>query len=354
MPKISVNLGENSYDISIVRGLRKEFGKKIAALSSATKVAVITDETVDALYGVELEKDLAQENKKVLRIAFKPGEPSKNIDTLEEIYNKLADFGMTRSDLIITLGGGVPGDMGGFAAATFLRGIAFVQIPTTLLAQIDSSVGGKVAIDLKSGKNLVGSFYQPKAVLIDPDILNTLPPRYLHDGLAEAIKYGAFGDEKLFATIAGFTSDKELLNNIDDIICTCCKIKANIVEKDEHDTGDRMVLNFGHTIGHAVEKCFNYEKYTHGEGVGIGMVKITKATEKLGITEQGTANKIAGVLKQYGLPSTADITTEDISKVVAMDKKKQGDKLTLVVLNKIGASSLLKINFQDLPKYVGE
>ena len=258
---------------------------------------------------------------------------------LGQVYDELARAGLTRSDLILTLGGGVPGDLGGFAAATFLRGIDFIQVPTSLLAQIDSSVGGKVAIDLPSGKNLAGSFYQPKAVFIDPDLLKTLPLRFLHDGLAEAIKYGCIRDAGLFAQIAAVKSDQELLEQADSIIETCCNIKARIVEKDEFDTGERMLLNFGHTIGHAIEKCCGFTTYTHGEGVGIGMVQMTRQTEKLGLTAAGTAEELSRVLKKFALPVTAVFDAQEILQAMALDKKKSGKKINLVIIEKIGVGT---------------
>lgn len=352
MPKISVDLGKKSYDITIAKGLWQKIGAQIRALSSAAKAAVITDSNVEKLYGQHLLQQLASEGFQTTCIAIAPGEASKNLEVLGQVYAALADFGMTRSDIVITLGGGVPGDLGGFAAATFLRGIDFVQIPTTLLAQVDSSVGGKVAVDLPAGKNLVGSFYQPKAVFIDPILLKTLPPRYLHDGMAEVIKYGAFDDEKLFATLEGMHNDMELLANITNIIAACCQIKTRIVQKDEHDLGERMLLNFGHTIGHAVEKCYDYEKYTHGEGVGIGMVRLTEQTEKLGLTVKGTSQRLRRILAQYKLPTAVELSSQQITDVIALDKKKKGNEITIIILDKIGSGRLVKIAFADLSKYI--
>ncbi|MDD4721521.1 MAG: 3-dehydroquinate synthase [Acidaminococcaceae bacterium] len=352
MPKISVDLGKNSYDILIAKGVWSEIGVKIHALSSADKIAIITDSNVENLYGKYLQQQLAAEGFQVSCITIAPGETSKNLEVLGQVYAALANFGITRGDLIVTLGGGVPGDLGGFAAATFLRGIDFIQIPTTLLAQVDSSVGGKVAVDLPAGKNLVGSFYQPKAVFIDPILLNTLPLRYLHDGLAEVIKYGAFGDEKLWSMLEGIYSDAKLLANITEIIAACCTIKARIVKNDEFDLGERMLLNFGHTIGHAVEKCYDYEKYTHGEGVGIGMVRLTEQTEKLGLTEQGTSKRLRAILAQYKLPTDVELSQKQIMDVINLDKKKNGSNITLIVLDKIGSGRLLKIAYVDLAKYI--
>ena len=353
MHKVTVNLDKRSYDIKIEKGLLAAIGKEARKLSKAGKAAIITDANVDALYGAKLQKTLEESDFIVERIVIEPGEKSKTLQTLGDVYARMAAFGLTRSDLVITFGGGVPGDLGGFAAATFLRGIDFIQVPTSLLAQIDSSVGGKVAIDLPTGKNLVGSFYQPLGVLIDPDLLISLPKRYLHDGLAEAIKYGCIRSADLFAKLQGIRDDEELLANIEVIIKECCEIKARIVENDEFDTGERMVLNFGHTIGHAVEKYYNYETYTHGEGVGIGMAALTGKTEQLGITEKGSTTLIKDILQHYGLPTEAVMEKEEVLKTIALDKKKKGGEITIVILEKIGKSRLLKIPYKDLTHYIG-
>jgi 3-dehydroquinate synthase len=234
-----------------------------------------------------------------------------------------------------------------------MRGIAFVQVPTSLLAQIDSSVGGKVAVDLKAGKNLAGAFYQPKGVFIDTNLLSTLPVRFLHDGLAEAIKYGCIQDANLFDKIAGYADDNELLADIGSVVATCCAIKARIVEEDEFDTGLRGILNFGHTLGHAVEQHYAYGEYTHGEGVAIGMYQITKRTEEMGMTPAGTAEKIAEVLKKYNLPIEAGVEKALLIDTMAKDKKKSGNTITLIVLDELGNGRLHKINWQEVPNYLG-
>ena len=239
MRNVHVELGSKSYDIVIDRGLLPHVGSRIKTLlPKAEKVAVITDSNVGPLYASLLRESLENAGFSVAMLVFTAGEASKNLQTLGTLYDGLATAGLTRSDALIALGGGVTGDMGGLAAATFLRGISFIQIPTSLLATVDSSVGGKVAVDLSGGKNLVGAFYQPKLEKIQ--------------------------------------SDEELLNHVDEIIEICCNIKARIVEHDEFDTGERMLLNFGHTLGHAVEKTFHFDRYSHGEGVGIGMVLLTR------------------------------------------------------------------------------
>ena len=363
MSIIRVNLGAKSYNIEIAAGLLNTAGEKIRSISKAQRAAVISDSNVDTLYGERLQAALAGSGFKVTRIVFPAGEKSKCLAELARIYDRLAEAGITRSDLVVALGGGVTGDLGGFAAATFLRGVDYVQIPTSLLAQIDSSVGGKVAVDLPAGKNLVGNFYQPRFLNVRkrggplcrasfPWARHDDPVRFLHDGLAEAIKYGCIRDRALFEKIAAMRDDDELLENIGGIVERCCAIKAEIVEHDEFDTGERMVLNFGHTIGHAVEKCSNYESFTHGEAVGIGMLLLTRQTERLGQTEQGTAAAIYDVLKKYNLPVDADYGNEELLKAAGMDKKKSGSSITLVILKNIGTSFLQKTNWQDLPEYI--
>ena len=352
MSIINVNLGVKSYQIEISSGLLDQAGAKILSVSKAQRAAIISDSNVDELYGERLQKSLEGSGFAVTRIVFPAGEKSKCLAELAKIYDRLAAAGITRSDLVVALGGGVAGDLGGFAAATFLRGIDYVQVPTSLLAQIDSSVGGKVAVDLPAGKNLVGNFYQPRLVLIDTELLRTLPVRFLHDGLAEAIKYGCIRDKALFEKIAAMRDDEELLANIGGIVERCCAIKAEIVEHDEFDTGERMVLNFGHTIGHAVEKCCGYTTYTHGEGVGIGMALLTRQTEKLGLTAPGTADAICKVLQKYNLPVDAPYTEADLLAGIGMDKKKSGSSITLIILKEIGSSFLQKTDWQALPDYV--
>lgn len=354
MRTIHVDLGAHAYNIEIAAGLLPSVGTQVAQLlPKARKAAIISDSNVAPLYADKLRESLEAAGFSVLTVVITAGEQSKNIGVLSNVLEQLAQGGMTRSDVVLTLGGGVVGDLGGFAAASFMRGVAFVQIPTSLLAQIDSSVGGKVAVDLQAGKNLAGAFYQPKAVFIDTDLLRTLPTRFLHDGLAEAIKYGCIKDAGLFEKIAGFADDAELLANIDEIVAACCVIKARIVEQDEFDTGLRMLLNFGHTIGHAVEQHFGYGGFTHGEGVAIGMYQLTQRTEKLGLTAVGAAERIKNVLEKYQLPLEAGVAKSELIATMARDKKKSGNSITLIILNKIGQGELLKLDWQQVPEYLG-
>ena len=354
MQVIHVDLGAHDYDIEIEAGLLPQIGAKVAKLlPKAKKAAIISDTNVAPLYAAKLEASLAAAGLGVVKVIIEAGEQSKNMTVLSSVLEQLAQGGLTRSDVVLTLGGGVVGDLGGFAAASYMRGVAFVQVPTSLLAQIDSSVGGKVAVDLAAGKNLAGAFYQPKAVFIDTDLLATLSTRFLHDGLAEAIKYGCIKDAALFDKIAGFANDAALLANIDDIVAICCAIKARIVEQDEFDTGLRMLLNFGHTLGHAVEQHFGYSGFTHGEGVAIGMYQLTKRTEELGLTPTGSAERIKGVLQKYNLPIDAGVAKSELLDTMARDKKKNGNSITIIILRAIGEGDLLKLNWQQVPEYLG-
>lgn len=354
MEKIHVDLGPHAYDIEIGSGLLGTVGAKAAKLlPKAAKAAVISDTNVAPLYAAKLEQSLRDAGLAPVLINIEAGEQSKNMRVLSEVLEKLAEAGLTRTDMVLTLGGGVVGDLGGFAAASFLRGVAFIQVPTSLLAQIDSSVGGKVAVDLAAGKNLAGAFYQPKAVYIDTDLLATLPVRFLHDGLAEAIKYGCIKDEALFNKIAAYEGDPALLADAGSIVADCCRIKARIVEQDEFDTGLRMLLNFGHTLGHAVEQHFGYSGFTHGEGVGIGMYQLTRRTEEMGLTAPGTAQRIKAALEKYSLPLDAGVEKRLLLATMARDKKKKGNTITLILINKIGEGVLKKINWQDVPEYLG-
>jgi 3-dehydroquinate synthase len=267
----------------------------------------------------------------------------------EQIYHELASYNITRADLIVTLGGGVVGDLGGFCAATFLRGVKFIQIPTSLLAQVDSSVGGKVGINLPQGKNLVGSFYQPEAVLIDPETLDTLSDRYFADGMAEVIKYGCISSSRLFIQLAAFESKKDLIDNIEQVIYKCCDLKRRVVEKDELEGGHRRILNFGHTIGHVIEAYYNYEKYSHGEGVAIGMYHVTKKSVDEGITDEETLDNLKSILIKYNLPyEMPDIPKKDIKEIVMNDKKMEKEILHMVVITKIGRAKMVKVHKKNV------
>lgn len=336
MKSLRVNLGENSYDILIGSKILGQIGDYVK--SGGGKVFVVSDTNVAPIFANTVIDSLIEKGYECKLHVLEAGEKTKSIKSIEPLYSSMLAFNLTRKDLIITLGGGVIGDLGGFVASTYLRGVPFVQVPTSLLAQVDSSVGGKVAVDLPEGKNLVGSFYQPKLVFIDTDVLYDLPDTFYIDGMAEIIKYGCIKDKKLFEILEGINSRDEFMQNVEDIVYTCCDIKRKVVEVDEKDTGERMLLNFGHTYGHALEKYYKFQGYTHGQAVAIGMVFITAISEKLGLTAKGTTQRIEKILKNFGLPTSDSASPEQLISAMLNDKKNMGKKLFVVLLKEIGES----------------
>lgn len=340
--ELKVDLKDRSYPIIIEKGLINRVSEEIRKVYKGKKIFIITDDNVNKYYGGKISEELKKNDFEVKLLALKPGEQTKNFNTLPIVYNELLDFNLTRSDLIIALGGGVIGDLAGFVASTYLRGVDFVQIPTSLLAQVDSSVGGKVAVDLDRGKNLVGSFYHPKCVLIDPEVLNTLDNRFFIDGMAEVIKYGCIKDKQFFDYLEKMENNQQLINNMEVVIHKCCDIKRQVVENDEKDKGERMLLNFGHTLGHAIEQYYNYTKYSHGEGVAIGMYVISKISEEKGLTKKGTSQRIKDILVKYNLPYELDVNIEETLEAINLDKKKLGNDLNVIILKEIGNSEIYK------------
>lgn len=341
MKTININLKENSYDILIENGLLENIGDKIRLVYEGEKIAIITDNNLHKLYSNDLYTRLTKAGFKVSIIAIESGEASKSINTLEYIYNKLACEGITRTDLILAFGGGVVGDVAGFAASSYLRGVPYIQIPTSLLAQVDSSIGGKTAINLSYGKNLVGCFYQPKLVLIDTNVLSTLEEEYIRDGMSEVIKYACIDDEDFFEFLKNLNISG-LPSHYEDIVYKCCNIKKKYVESDERDTGIRMKLNFGHTIGHAIEKYFNYENYSHGQAVAIGMYNICLESEESGYTEYGTSDRISEILIKYGLKyKLPNMDMDKFGKIIKSDKKNMFGKLNIIYLKRIGEANIV-------------
>lgn len=332
-----------AYPVYIGNDLIGKTGELMKGLGNYKKVSIVTDDQVAPLY---LEKVISSfdEDVSISSYVIPHGETSKCAEMLFKLYHFFAEQKLSRSDLILALGGGVVGDLTGFAASTFLRGVAYVQIPTTLLAQVDSSVGGKTAIDIPEGKNLVGSFYQPKAVICDVDTLSTLTDTIFCDGMAEVIKYACIYDAELFPKLHGL-SRKDVKNPIlTEVIRRCLEIKAAVVAEDEKDTGLRMILNFGHTLGHAIEKQYHFSGYTHGQGVAIGMVKIIRLAEAAGLTEKGTADKIEALCKEHGLPTDCEISNDDLFRHCSMDKKNLNQSIYLILLEKIGQYKIHKLS----------
>ncbi len=334
----------HQYPIMIEKGLKNRISQMRSLFGPYQKVVIITDKNVAKEYLSQIERQIRQAGPKVYNIVVPAGEQSKSPGQVLSIYDELIKCNITRKDAIVTLGGGVVGDLGGYCAATYLRGIDFIQIPTSLLAQVDSSVGGKVGIDLDQGKNLVGAFHQPEAVIIDPLFLETLDDGYLIDGMGEVIKYGCIKSSNLFIKLLGYEFHEDLMEDIEDIISKCCQIKRDVVEADEHEQGLRRILNFGHTVGHVVETFFKYKKFSHGQAVAIGMVQITQKTEADGITQAGTTQSVIALLENFGLPTKLPkMPLKRVQEILFTDKKFESDALHICALEKIGKPVLVKI-----------
>ena len=350
MTKLCVDVSDKSLsEIYIENGLLSKVGELTKTVLKGKKIALISDTNVYPLYGENIKNKLENEGYKVFTYIFKAGEASKNTSELIKIVEFMAENELTREDGAVALGGGVCGDMVGFAASVFLRGIKFVQIPTSLLAQVDSSVGGKTAVDLPQGKNLCGAFHQPSLVIIDPDVLKTLSHHFFSDGMGEVIKYGCIKSASLFEKL----ESGDVKDNLTEIITECVSIKRQVVENDEKEHGERALLNFGHTCGHAIEKLWNFETVSHGEAVAIGMVMITRAGENLGITEKGTTDRLIKVLEKNDLKISDTHTDKEIISAMNGDKKRTGTGLKFVMINKIGSSFINPIKYEDINKTFG-
>lgn len=335
------------YSVIIENGLLDRVGEMaLKTRKPGSKAMLISDSHVEPLYGERVRTSLEKAGFSVFTYVFPAGEAQKQLSTVCEMYQALAEHGFTRTDFIVTLGGGVTGDMGGFAAATYLRGIPFLQVPTTLLSQVDASVGGKTGVDLPFGKNLVGAFYQPEAVLADPETLKTLPEHFFRDGMGEVIKYGCIDDPQLFQLLEEGTA----LDNLENLLARCVQSKIRFVEEDTRDTGRRMILNFGHTFGHALEKLHHFQELSHGEAVGIGMVMACRVGEQLGVTPSGTGETVKAVLAKYGLPTEDHFSWNQVVDATSLDKKSDGATLRMILLSQIGQAVIHPITREELKK----
>lgn len=344
MKQLIVGLQERAYSIYIESGILSQAGtycKK--TLTKAKKMAVVSDSNVAPLYAKVLLESLESQGFQCELFVVPAGESSKSLDQLGNLYDGFMEFGLTRTDAVVALGGGVVGDLAGFAAATILRGVDFVQIPTTLLAQVDSSVGGKVAIDLPAGKNLAGAFWQPKLVLMDPNTLETLDDSTFADGMAEVIKYGCIFDATFFDLLEKLGNRAGIMSEIERVLHRCCELKKSVVEQDERDTGERMKLNFGHTLGHAYELAGNFETYTHGQAVAAGMSKVANLGVALGVTSRAVPTQVDSILEQFGLPTSIPCSQGEYAHAVGLDKKGSGSEITLILVDKIGSCCLHNI-----------
>ncbi|MBE6923896.1 MAG: 3-dehydroquinate synthase [Ruminococcaceae bacterium] len=337
----------STYNVLIGSGLLDALGEQIKKVCNAAKAAVISDSNVFPIYGDTVTQSLRSAGFDVVHFVFPAGEESKNGHTFLEIINFLAENHLTRTDCLIALGGGVVGDVTGFAAAVYLRGIAYIQVPTTLLAAVDSSVGGKTAIDLPAGKNLCGAFYQPRLVLCDIDTLDTLPVDIFRDGCAEVIKYGILYDNQLFSTLehSGLQFDREA------VISRCVELKRDVVAEDEFDTGSRMKLNLGHTVGHGVEACSEFQ-ISHGKAVAIGTAIVSRAALASGLCDNETRDRILSILEQFELPTTCSYSPEVLMDWALSDKKRAGDTVNLIIPRSIGHCDIVPSPVANLLSFI--
>jgi 3-dehydroquinate synthase len=342
MRTVRVSLGPRSYPIRIAPGLLARLGRECAGLGLGQRCAILTDANVGRLYARPAQRALTAAGFQPLLITVPAGETAKSLATVRSCYDQLAAHRLERQSFVVALGGGVVGDLAGFVAATYLRGIAVVQVPTTLLAQVDSSVGGKVGVNLKAGKNLVGAFHQPRRVLCDLDTLRTLPERELRAGLAEVIKYGIICDARLFAQLERdlpklLRRDPRTLARV---IARCCQIKADVVGQDETETGRRAILNFGHTIGHGLEAISRYGRYLHGEAIAIGQVAAARLSTRLQGLPEAAAERVARLFERAGLPTTVRLTApqrRSLWAAMRLDKKVRSGEIKFVLARRIGA-----------------
>lgn len=341
---ILVNGLEGPSPVHVGRGLLARLGEIAAGAVKGRRACLVSDSNVGPLHAAAAADSLRAAGFEVVPFEIPAGEDSKQLPVLSAVWGALHAAGITRRDLVVALGGGVVGDLAGFAAATWLRGVAVLQVPTSLLAFVDSSIGGKTAIDLPFGKNLAGAFHQPVAVVADPDVLRTLPPREFAQGMAEVVKYGCILDADFFAFLEGIGGRTPSGEEVERIIARCAALKADVVNRDEREGGVRMLLNFGHTVGHAVEKALGFGAVPHGEAVAIGMVAAARLGEALGATPAGTAERIGALLRAMRLPtSVADVgeaarDPERLFGAMLSDKKKLGAELHFVLLDRIGAA----------------
>lgn len=341
---VNVSLGSRSYAIHISRDAMTGLGKACARLGLGSRCAVLTDNNVAPLYAELAEGALRRAGFQPHLVTVRAGERSKRVRTVEECYNALALHRLERKSFVVALGGGVVGDLAGFVAATYLRGVAFVQVPTTLLAQVDSSVGGKVGVNLKAGKNLVGAFHQPRLVVCDLSTLASLPDREYRAGLAEVIKYGIIYDEGFFRTLE--RNMPRLLQRdtrfLAAVIARCCEIKAKVVGEDETESGMRAILNFGHTVGHGLEAISKYGRYLHGEAISIGQIAAARLSTRLCGLPQADTNRIISLFRAAGLPLQAKLSPKDLSCLMAsmrLDKKVSGGQIKFVLARRIGEAT---------------
>lgn len=355
MEKIKVQIPGHEYELIITKNHLDQVADWVKGLWSPRMIALITDERVAPLYADHVKVQLEAVGYKVIVFTVPPGEESKSLEMATMLYQQLIHYQFSRKDGVIALGGGVVGDLAGFVASTYMRGLAFLQIPTTLLAQVDSSIGGKTAVNLAEGKNLVGTFYQPDGVLIDVSTLETLPLRHIREGIAEIVKSAAIADPQLWQLLVTLNDEKDVLTHSIEVITACCEIKRKIVEEDEKESGQRMILNFGHTIGHAIEKTVGYGKVNHGEAVAIGMVQISQAAENQQQMPDGMTQQLKTMLEKFHLPTELEETDwnqRELYKAICHDKKNLGGQMNIILLEEIGKAVIKSIPTEEMKQYL--
>lgn len=348
MSKVTIKGVNREYPIFIKKGLLNDINTIITDVFKGTKILIISDNNVAPLYGATIVKQLESDFDVLLHV-IESGEKSKSFSNVGKMYHIMNDFNMTRNDLVIAIGGGVVGDFAGYVSATYMRGIDYVQIPTTLLSQVDSSVGSKVAVDLEKCKNLIGCFYDPLCVVVDPLCLDTLSDVVFKDGMAEVIKYAFIDDVDLFNLLSGY-DNKSIVKIIDEVIYKCILIKQKYVQDDFFDKGLRMKLNFGHTIGHAIESFYGFEKYSHGLSVAIGMALITKVSEFNNQSDIGTYKQVVELLNQYQLPISDDVLMDELQEYLLKDKKRDNNLISFILLERVGKSFVYKTDLNYVLK----
>lgn len=350
---VRVDLPHHPYDILIEEGILERAGQWVASLWQPQKITLITDDHVGGLYAETVKSQLEKAGFEVAVFDFPEGEASKNLTTVNRAYAFMVKFGMTRSDGIIALGGGVVGDLAGFVAATYMRGIHFLQIPTSLTAQVDSSIGGKTGVNTDFAKNMVGVFAQPDGVLIDPIVLKTLGRRELIEGMGEVIKYGLIYDPDLWQLLDSLDGADDILAHATEIIHRSCQAKRYHVVEDELDNGIRLYLNFGHTIGHAVETVAGYGQVMHGEAVAIGMVQLSRVAEKKGLMPAGITEQIEAMCAKFGLPTDYQPwAVEELYAVLSHDKKARGKSIKTVIVPELGRAAINQIPIEEMKDYL--
>lgn len=339
MKTVHVDLGERSYNILIQPGLLSQVAQQLEDLRVNSRLFLVSNPVVYDLFGEKLQERLREQGFDVTEILLPDGETAKTLDTVERAYTDLSSHGADRQSAVVALGGGVTGDIAGFVAATYMRGIPYLQIPTTLLAQVDSSVGGKTGVNHRAGKNMIGAFYQPTLVCIDPETLLTLPEREFRSGLFEVIKYGLIYDAEFFAFLELELEkiQRRVPEVLEKVVARCCEIKSEVTTRDEKELDLRRILNLGHTFGHGLEAACQFQRVTHGEAVAYGMIAASHLSQRMGLLDADSCQRIVEAIRRVGdLPSIDTVPTQEVLDAMKLDKKRRGDRTVVVLLEEIG------------------